>query len=400
MNWRRTAVGIPGVLAACVAAAGAPRLAATSVEDLYRFAVGTTEWSSAVTEGRDGVLYGVIASSTGSGVGSIYRVLNGRITMLHALTSAEGPFSATALTLGDEDDLFGTTGPLGPVAHVAAQGIVGTGTGGTIFKLDPSSGQFSVIYRFPEGRDGLTPRGPLIRQNDGTLYGITFMPARSQFAGDSGASMFKLTGDGSLTLLHTFQVDSEGLPNSLIDAGDGLFYGTTVNSSANNGGTIFRVSAAGDFAVLHKFPAGARPAGVTMARDGNAYGTTSGGGGPDIAALSSTAPNPFVGTIFKVTSDGTLTTLRRLAVPDGTFPLSGLVEGEDGALYGTTSAGGQYGFGTLFKIATDGRFSVIQPAPMPGVFSSLSRGSNGKIHGVRTGALSSPSFVFRLSTRP
>src|SRR6266436_2962381 len=80
---------------------------------------------------------------------------------------------------------------------------------------------------------------------------------------------------------------------------------------------------------LYSFPANPRnpSAGVVQGNDGNFYGTTTLGGA-----------NEF-GTVFKLTPDGTLTTLSVFNGTNGITP-SGLVQGDDGGFFGTTSRGG------------------------------------------------------------
>lgn len=60
---------------------------------------------------------------------------------------------------------------------------------------------------------------------------------------------------------------------------------------------------------------------------------------------------PFFGTVFKITTGGSLTTLYRFNADDGANPYAGLVQGSDGHFYGTTVRGGISEFGTVFKIS-------------------------------------------------
>ena len=80
---------------------------------------------------------------------------------------------------------------------------------------------------------------------------------------------------------------------------------------------------------------GANPsASLIQATDGNFYGTTPAGGGANY------------GIVFKMTPEGTLTTLHSFDFTDGGTPYAGLVQASDGNLYGATSAGGANGYGT------------------------------------------------------
>lgn len=94
-----------------------------------------------------------------------------------------------------------------------------------------------------------------------------------------------------------------------------------------------------------------------------------------------------LGTVFKLTSAGILTTLHSFGGTDGSGPTAGLVEGEDQALYGTTASGGAGGFGVIFKITTAGVFTKL--ADFTGsngsVPHALMRHANGSFYGVTQG---------------
>src|SRR5437867_4968789 len=98
-------------------------------------------------------------------------------------------------------------------------------------------------------------------------------------------------------------------------------------------GTVFRITSTGTLTTLHFFarPDGILPsAALLQASDGNFYGTTYGGGTSDL------------GTVFRMTPDGTLTTLHSFTGgADGAYPASGLFQGSDGNFYGTTPNGGK-----------------------------------------------------------
>ena len=87
-------------------------------------------------------------------------------------------------------------------------------------------------------------------------------------------------------------------------------------------------------------------AALLQASDGNYYGTTSGGNNPG-------------GTVFRLTPGGQLTTLVTFptqygAGSMGTNPVAALVQGSDGKFYGTTTGGGTFNAGTVFRMAADG----------------------------------------------
>jgi uncharacterized repeat protein (TIGR03803 family) len=166
-----------------------------------------------------------------------------------------------------------------------------------------------------------------------------------------------------LTTLYTFcsqpGCTDGGKPfyGGLVQAGDGNFYGTTYLGGTKNGGTVFKVTPGGALTTLYNFCSqtncadGTAPtAGLVQATDGNFYGTTySGGSNAD-------------GTVFKITSSGTLTTLYSFcsqpSCTDGYSPYAGLVQGSDTNFYGTTSVGGAHGFGTVFKISSQSPYTL------------------------------------------
>src|SRR5436189_2455382 len=156
--------------------------------------------------------------------------------------------------------------------------------------------------------------------------------------------------------LHSFTYSDGSNPQAaLIQASDGSFYGTTVSGGVFGNGTVFKIDAVGTLTTLHSFTGsdGSQPyAGLIEATDGHFYGTTSGGGAG-------------FGTVFKLDGVGPLTTVHSFTRSDGDHPLAGLIQASDGSLYGTTSGGGtapgmgSYGYGTVFKIESVGSLTTL-----------------------------------------
>jgi uncharacterized repeat protein (TIGR03803 family) len=129
---------------------------------------------------------------------------------------------------------------------------------------------------------------------------------------------------------------------------------------------VFEITPSGALTTLYSFCALGYPcadgdapaAGLIQGADGDFFGTTSAGGGIYNG-----------GTIFKITAGGTFTTLHTFCTAgppctDGREPSSGLVQGADGDLYGTTLYGGAYsdhraGGGTIFKISPGGLLTTL-----------------------------------------
>jgi uncharacterized repeat protein (TIGR03803 family) len=240
----------------------------------------------------------------------------------------------------------------------------------------------SIAYEFLY--DGLVPSGfshgdilydELIQGADGNFYGTTTYGGSGTCANGFGVigcgTVFKLTPSGTQTVLYNFTYDSAtntavngAYPyGGLVQGRDGNFYGTTTGGgnagavcNGNLGcGVIFKITPAGKFTLLHTFqgalakiPEGGGPVGrLILASNGTFYGTTYSGG------LVQNFANQ--GTIFTVSSNGGFATVYMFdnihGTTDGVHPYAGLIQGKDGSFYGTTQFGGTSNAGTVFKFA-------------------------------------------------
>jgi uncharacterized repeat protein (TIGR03803 family) len=209
---------------------------------------------------------------------------------------------------------------------------------------------FETLVNF-DGSNGANPVYPgLVQGIDGNLYGTT-LGGGANLSG----TVFRLTPRGQLTTLYSFCSQANCTDGSAPQAGlslatDGSFYGATSQGGVYGNGVVFRINTRGDFTTLHSFDystEGVQPfAPPIQGYDGNLYGTTTGGG-------------PYnAGTVFKMTLDGALTTLHNFE-GDGASPLGTLVQAVNGDLYGTTQQGGSSGNGTIFRITTGGTFTSL-----------------------------------------
>ncbi len=266
---------------------------------------------------------------------------------------------------------------------------------GTIFKLTPS-GDFSVIYNFVS-TDGTNPN-ELLEVADGSFYGTV---GQGRAGSDVKGTVFHITPAGDFTVLHTFHQDLFDPSGGLVLASDGDFYGLTAFGGSYGGGGVYKIDATGDFAIVDESgdDNALEPNGTLLeAFDGSLCGVTLNGGnvgrpgtifkisldGTFTSLHSSVFPEGYnyyggliqatdgefygtakhggangVGTIYQVTPAGVLTTLHDFNNADGGDPVAQLIQGKDGNLYGTTSANGGLGGGTVFRVTLSGEFATI-----------------------------------------
>ncbi len=340
-----------------------------------------------LVQGTDGNLYGTTTEGGPNGSGTIFKITtSGAMTVLYGFNDGpDGANPSASLMLGADGNFYGTTEK------------AGSNNFGTIFKITPD-GVLTTLHSFA-GPDGVPHNSGLIQAADGDLYGTTEYGG-SEYGGGSAAcpygcgTFFKITTSGDFTTLRNFAVsDGVGPYAGVIQGGDGNFYGTTLAGGANNAGTAFRITATGGVTTLYSFCALASPfcydgnnpsGGLMLAIDGNFYGTTAEGG------------TGGYGTIYKLTPEGSLTTLHDLGFNNGIYPFAGLVQGTDGNFYGTTEKGSEGG-GTLFKITYGGALTVLYSlGDEGGIYphGGLTQATDGNFYGTTYGGVIADSTAY------
>lgn len=307
------------------------------------------------------------------------------------LASAAPAFAQTATPAVSTIVAFSASVPNGGIIVGTDGGLYGTTsspstvTGGLVFRAAANGSSVVTLYQMP--RDlAYAPKAGLLLGSDGLLYGTTTLGGVAVTAYTTG-TVFRLKTDGTaFTILHNFEpssatnqdgntvnLDGAYPATPLIEGTDGYLYGVTKAGGLNGTGVIFKISRDGTaFKVLHAFGPvtsekssgitanvnGAAPIGILVQwSDGYIYGTASAGG---VAGR---------GTIFRIATDGTgfavlhefpaVSSGSPASNAEGATPLAGLTDGGDGRLYGVTSLGGTNGIGTIFAFDPASRLFTV-----------------------------------------
>lgn len=303
--------------------------------------------------------------------------------VLHAFSGTDGSRPSAGVIRDAKGDLYGTTLG-GGNQSCSFQGTTGCGV---VFKLS-AVGRFNVLHAFKGGsNDGGNPFAGVIQDAEGNLYGTTYQGGGAACGGTGCGVMFKLDARGKETVLYKFKGGNDGAePNGVIRDTKGNLYGTTFGGGVDGWGTVFKLNKSRSLTVLHSFTKGndgAQPtAAVIQDGKGNLYGTTYDGG---IFGH---------GTVFKVDTSYKETVLHSFnGTSDGGELDAGLLMDKAGNLYGTTALGGsgpcslggvRVGCGIVFKIDTAGTFSVLHNFNGPdgsASFAGLIQDAKGNFYG-------------------
>jgi uncharacterized repeat protein (TIGR03803 family) len=218
---------------------------------------------------------------------------------------------------------------------------------------------FTTLHNF-DGTDGANMNG-LVQATNGNFYGTTNTGGANVGCtlGTCG-TIFKITPSGTLTTFHDFDgTDGSGPQSALVQGTDGNFYGTTYDGGTGlSGGTVFKITPNGTLTTLYSFCS----QGGSNCTDGVQPVTAlvQGTDGNFYGTTDQGGANGIHdGTVFKITPSGALTTLHSFDGTDGNFIFAGLIQATNGNFYGTADAGGANGDGTVFKITPSGTLTTL-----------------------------------------
>ena len=182
-------------------------------------------------------------------------------------------------------------------------------------------------------------------------------------------TLIPVTAPGvALDTLYSFTGTNYGYNpfGGLVQTKDGNFYGTALFGGATDDGTVFRMATNGAVSLVHSFrysTDGSTPyAMLTLGTNGSLYGANYQGG------------SQGYGTLFRMTTNGLTTVIASVNYDtSGGYPVAGLVQGLDGNYYGPTLEGGLSGYGTMFRVTSGNAFSTLRSFTCTPLFSTKQR---------------------------
>ncbi len=330
---------------------------------LHNFAGGTADGEypyGSIVEASDGTIYGTTYYGGTYDEGTLFKIpMNGTESVIYNFsgTATDGSYPVSAVTIGTDGTLYGTTEE-GGAASI-----------GTIYSIQPDGSQFTLLHSFTGGADGSYPYSgggaPLTLGNDGRLYGTTYGNSTQSDFG----TVFSIDPDGTNYLVQYRFLDANGsngkypASNLTLAPGSGTtLYGFTYEGGSASEGVVYSLipGSTNDSATvqaLHSFGDGSVAddgeypyyGALQVDTGGNLYGSTYAGGSANDGTVFRLSPNGsgYTETILHNFLDGTVAN-------DGDEPYSGVLLATDGNLYGTCFYGGANSEGTTFSISPDG----------------------------------------------
>ena len=285
----------------------------------------------------DNNLYGVTLYGGNADRGTAFKLsFDGSLTSLASFEGLTVGSIPTSLILSRESVAYGTTA------------VGGNKNSGTIFKRVGSD--VITLHSFSGGADGAKPSA-LVQATDGNFYGTTSIGNASSQAGTILRSIPRAISRRSLPGLRTQVVGQT--PSALVQGSDGNFYGTTRFGSPAGTGTIFKYTSAGVLSILRSFDA------TTDGAFARRWSRTRERW--KLLRTDSFWWQPFVGTVFRISSSGTMATLFNFADPPG--PEFNFIQAADGNLYTALGGDGENTYGRILKVTPPNNVSLLYDDP-------------------------------------
>jgi uncharacterized repeat protein (TIGR03803 family) len=283
----------------------------------------------------NGSLYGATTSGGRYEDGVLYELsITGKQTLLHSFAGTDGE-NPNGELLELNGNFYGTT------THGGKNGD------GVVYVATPT-GDVNALYNFSGSTDGANPGAGLIAVN-GTTYGTT------QNGGQHGdGTIFSIDTSGNEHVIYSFGASSgDGTsPSSTLLFYKQKLYGTTQAGGKYGGGTVFCATTKGKEKVVYSLGSGSDGVNPYLSNltpfDGRLYGTTEFGGTHGHGVVFAIFPTGVARTLYNFGDKSS----------DGSSPAAGVISYRN-ALYGTTSAGGSGGQGTIFRVTKGGGETVL-----------------------------------------
>jgi uncharacterized repeat protein (TIGR03803 family) len=257
--------------------------------------------------------------------------------------------------------------------------------------VTPIHAQYKAIFGFGAYGNPSCPSGETIAQTPGgNLISTNFSTCSNNITANPVVAYEIGFQGANFTILQNFTAPFAWPLGGVTLGTDQRYHGTINAAGSRNHGAVYRLSPAGAIVYEHSFEGGADGGYPStppiQGTDGAFYGTTVG------------ASSAYAGTVYKIDSSERYSILHLFTTTDGRAP-GPLLEGTDLNFYGTTSSGGQNGLGTFFRISSTGNFAVLHDFASTdgGSPGPLIQASDGNFYGVNLGGTTNNGAVLKIT---